>query len=171
VSDYQSISSPSSAADPTAPGLVPSCTSPSGSDYADPGVRVAQVVGDLGGVSFNICDDDYSPAMSQIAAALGKLLGPQCLLGDILDDASGAPACTAIEHTSSSAGTPLDTALPYCGAGGAPFPSPCWRLLDSAADCSVGRLFRVCRDPTCAAGTTTTAGSSSDVTVECAVGP
>jgi hypothetical protein len=169
VSDYQSISSPSDRADPTAPGLVPSCTSANGSDYADPGVRVAQVVGDLGGVSFNICDEDYSPAMSQIAAALGKLLGPQCLVGDILEDASGAPECTAIEHGVSSAGSPIDTALPYCKTDAAPFPSPCWRLVDSAADCSVGRLFRVCHDPTCAAATTS-AGSSSDVTVECAVG-
>jgi hypothetical protein len=166
VSTSQSCSSVQSPTDPTAPGLVPSCGGPRCSDpYGDPGVRVAQLVSDLGGVRFNVCDDDYSPAMDQIAKALGKLIGPECLQGPIANDAQGRPDCTVADRSFATDGRAIDAALPFCGTDAAPFPSPCWRLLDSS-DCGTGRLLRVCRDATCSISPTT--GVATNLVVECA---
>ena len=169
VSTVLSRSSPTDPNDPMAPGLVPSCVAANGIDYGDPAVRVADVVNSFGGVTFDICQDDYSPAMAQIAAALGKLLGPQCLPDTILNDASGNPDCTVSERTVAADGTPTDTVIHYCGTT-APFPSPCWRVLSSPADCGADSLFRVCRDSACDA-TASGAATSADVSVECAVEP
>ena len=167
VSTFESRSSLASKTDPTAPGLVPSCVVANSQDYADPGVRIARVVSDLGGVRFDICDDDFSPAMEQIAKALGKLLGPQCLFEKIANDAEGRPDCAVSDRGFTNDGMTIDSALPYCGTEAAPFPSPCWRLVDSPADCGTGRLLRVCRDATCAS--TTTTASTSNLIVSCAV--
>jgi hypothetical protein len=170
VSTYESCSSIASPTDPTAPGLVPSCGSDCSGAYADPGVRVARVVNDLGGVLFNVCDDDYGPAMTQIATALGMLLEPECLPATIENNAAGEPDCTVTNRAFAADGRPVDTALPYCGTDAAPFPSPCWHLLDSPAVCGADRLLRVCRDPTCAPPSTMGA-TESDLLVECAVPP
>jgi hypothetical protein len=170
VSTYQSCSSPATADAPMGPGLVPSCGGPSCSDnYADPGVRVAQAVSDLGGVRFDICDEDFSPAMDKIAKAIGKLIEPECLQGTIENDAAGQPDCTVTDRSFAPDGRPVDKALPYCGTNAASFPSPCWRLVDSA-DCGTGRQLLVCRDPTCAS-TPTTGVVASDLVVECAIAP
>ncbi len=166
VSTFESRSSGPSRTDPTAPGLVPSCVVANSEDYADPGVRIARVVSDLGGVRFDICDDDFSPAMDQIAKALGKLLGPQCLAEAIANDDEGRPDCTVSDRGFTNDGTAIDTSIPYCGTDAAPFPSPCWHLLDAPADCGTGHLLRVCRDTTCAPTTTT---STSNLIVACAV--
>jgi hypothetical protein len=167
VSTNQSCSSIQSPTDPMAPGLVPSCGGASCNDpYGDPGVRVAQLVGDLGGVRFNVCDADYSPAMDQIAKALGKLLEPECLQGPIANDAQGRPDCTVADRAFAADGQAVDTALPFCGTDAAPFPSPCWRLLDSP-DCGAGRLLRVCRDATCSSAPATDV--ASNLVVECAI--
>jgi hypothetical protein len=164
VSTYQSCSSPAGL------GLVPSCGDPSCSgDYADPGVRVAQAVSDLGGVRFDICDQDYSPAMDKIAKAIGKLIEPQCLEGAIENNAAGQPDCTVTDRSFASDGRAVDTALPFCGTDAAPFPSPCWRLLESV-DCGAGHLLSVCRDPSCAASPTVGV-AATDLVVECAVSP
>jgi hypothetical protein len=170
VSTTLSRSSPPDSSDPTAPGLVPSCVAANDVDYGDPAVRVTDVVDSFGGVTYDICADDYSPAMSQIATALGKLLGPQCLPDTILNDAAGNPECTVVQTTAGDGGAPTDTVISYCGTTAAPFPSPCWRLLDSPADCGAEKLFRVCRDSACDA-TASGAATSSNVTVECSVAP
>jgi hypothetical protein len=170
VSSFASRSSPASETDPSAPGLVPSCVSANGFDYADPGVRLARVVDDLGGVSFNICEEDYGPAMAQIAQALGRRLGPECLPGPILNDAAGQPDCVVTARSFASDGSPREAVVPFCGATAVSNAAPCWRLLDAPADCPAGRLFRVCRDAACGAP----AGGAvpaEDVTVECAVAP
>lgn len=170
VSTTLSQSSKTDPSDPTAPGLVPSCFATNMIDYGDPAVRVTDVVNSFSGVTYNICADDYSPAMAQIATKIGQLLGPQCLANTILNDANGNPECTVTQTTTAAAGTPTDTVISYCGTATAPFPSPCWRLLDSSADCGTQKLFRVCRDSACDA-TASGAATSSNVTVECAVAP
>ena len=170
VSTVLSRSSAPDSSDPTAPGLVPSCVATNTIDYGDPAVRITDVVNSFGGVTFDICEDDYSPAMSQIATALGKLLGPQCLPNTILNDATGNPECTVTERTVAADGTPTDTVISHCATAAAPFPSPCWRLLASPADCGADELFRVCRDSACDA-TASGAATSANVTVECAVTP
>jgi hypothetical protein len=168
VSSYQSRSSTTpDPKDPTAPGLVPSCVAANGTDYSDPGVRIAQVVNDLGGTLFSICADDYSPAMAQIARALGRLLGPECLPPNIATSASGTPNCTVTNHAYAADGTSTDVVIPYCNVAAPPYPSPCWTLTDSAANCGAQKEFRLCRDPTCAMAMGTTQSSSDDTTVEC----
>ncbi|HEX4405228.1 MAG TPA: hypothetical protein VH560_10400 [Polyangia bacterium] len=170
VSTTLSQSSKTDPSDPTAPGLVPSCYATNMIDYGDPAVRVTDVVKSFGGVTFNVCADDYSPAMSQIATKIGQFLGPQCLPDTILNDASGNPECTVTQTTAATGGTSTDTVIPYCGTATAPFPSPCWRLLDSSTECVAQKLLDVCRDSACDA-TTSGAATSSNVTVECAVAP
>jgi hypothetical protein len=172
VSTYQSRSSTTpDPKDPMAPGLVPSCVATNGTDYSDPGVRIAQVVNDLGGVLFSICADDYSPAMAQIAQALGHLLGPECLPSNIVNNASGAPDCAVVNHVYAADGTSTGVVVPYCNVTAPPYPSPCWQLLDSPANCGTQKMFKVCRDPTCAMTPPTTQNSSDDTTVSCAVTP
>jgi hypothetical protein len=170
VSTALSQSSKTDPSDPTAPGLVPSCFATNMIDYGDPAVRVTDVVTSFGGVTYNICADDYSPAMAQIATKIGQLLGPQCLANTILNDGNGNPECTVTQTTTAADGTPTDAVIQYCGTAAAPFPSPCWRLLDSQADCGTEKLFRVCRDSACDAPASG-AATSSNVIVECAVTP
>jgi hypothetical protein len=170
VSDFESLSSPRDASDPTAPGLVPSCGDLD-NGYADPGVRVDRVVHDLGGQRFDICMDDFSPALDQIATAIGAIIEQQCLPANVARDAAGRPICTVTQRTAvTGSKTTKDTAVPFCGTDTAPFPSPCWRWFDDGEHCGAGHAFSMCTDSACAppAGNTS---FSSDVSIECELAP
>lgn len=169
VSSSQSRSSPMAGGI----GLVPSCATPGTDDYGDPAVRISQVVGDLGGVSFDICRDDYGPAMNQIADALGKLIGPSCINGNIATrtaagGAPGAPDCIVTERTRQEDGRVDSEDLPACNTTAPPFAAPCWRLLDSPG-CPQGKRLLVCREPTC--DPEARVPSPGQIVLECALAP
>ena len=161
-------------------GLVPSCATPGSDDYGDPAVRISQVVADLNGVSFDICEDDYGPAMKQIADALGKLIGPSCISGNIATrmsagggggGATAVPDCIVTEKTrqgEEQGGTVDSVDLPACNTATPPFAAPCWRLLDSPG-CPQGKELRVCREPTC--DPQARVPSSGQIVLECALAP
>jgi hypothetical protein len=67
-------------ADPTGPWpeVVHSCVSSSDSSFADPAVRITDLVKRFGpnGILQSICDADPSPALQKVAARLGTLMAP-----------------------------------------------------------------------------------------------
>jgi hypothetical protein len=91
--------------------------------FADPGVRLHQFVGEFGehGLSYPFCSTDYSPALMQIAKALGQLLGPKCVTGTIANKAgTGRPDCTVTDVTAG-----VQSVVHACADDPTP---PCWAL-------------------------------------------
>ena len=115
------------------PAIAPGCgTNATGVLFGDPPLRLkafTQAFGD-NGLLYSICENDYGPAMSDIAAKLSQLIKPKCITGQLADkdgdQANGRQYdCTVIDHTPGPTGSPsIDTALGSC-ADNAP---PCWRL-------------------------------------------
>lgn len=145
------------------PAVEHSCTAPGAAgttEYADPSPRLFQFVESFGrnGVFQPICAADFRDSMVRIAEEIGRILGPQCIEGNVLErnDAPGVPDCRVTElRGSGSSRTEAD--IPHCddsGAGGtqplgqASATSPCWRFQNSNA-CGGGREFQVCYDPAC----------------------
>jgi hypothetical protein len=96
-------------------------TDPAG--YADPGVRLSQFVEEFGdrGLVYSFCSTDYGPALTDIAKAVGQLLGPKCVTGTIASKpGSTTPDCTVTDVVGSS-----QTVIPRCATGGA---AVCWTL-------------------------------------------
>jgi hypothetical protein len=122
------------------PAVAPSCTSSDGQTRAGPGVRVEQWVYAFGhnGVLASICDDDFTPALQNIAQGIGDVLGPPCITATLARTTGPhgrRPDCTIVDHTSSRDGVAVDTPLPSCVDTGDV--APCWTLK---------------ADPTCASG-------------------
>jgi hypothetical protein len=150
VSSYQSLSSPFNSATPTAPGLVPSCMNQGTGDYGDPAVRITMMANDLKGTTYDICQDDFGPAMTQIAKDITVRLGPSCINGTIANRPDGTPDCSVSDATRNSDGTVTESPqIPYCNPDAAPYPAPCWRLYPNATDCPTGQEFQICRESTC----------------------
>jgi hypothetical protein len=111
--------------------------------YADPGVRMAELVsrfGDNGSFS-SICDDSYAPALQRLGTAIGRGVAPDCLDAAVPDGDAARPgiqaSCRVVSRVPSDGGA-AETVLPACDAatssGG---PPPCWYLVSSSA-CSSG---------------------------------
>ena len=124
-----------------------SCTAKNG-DYADPAVRIAQAVTAFGsnGVFESICEDDFGPALQQIAREIGRIIGPQCLSGNIATKPDGSYDCQVADRSYDGNGNPVDTPLPACDGNRSVV--PCWELQDNAT-CNGGKLLQVCRDAGC----------------------
>jgi hypothetical protein len=150
VSSYQSLSSPPNPTYPTAPGLVPACMNQTTMEYGDPAVRITKAATDLGGTTYDICAGDFAPAMTQIAADIGRRLGPACINGTIATRADGTPDCSINDVSRANDGTTTQSdGIPFCNTTAAPFPSPCWQLITDATRCPNGQVLQICRDPTC----------------------
>jgi hypothetical protein len=95
-------------------------TDPAG--FADPGVRLAQFVGEFEhGLSYPFCSTNYAPALTDIAKALGQLLGPKCVTGTIASKpGSTTPDCTVTDVAGAA-----QTVVPPCSAGAS---TNCWTL-------------------------------------------
>jgi hypothetical protein len=81
-------------------------------------------------ITTSICDGSYANAMASIAGQLSKGLGSPCIQGKVLDvmgPKGPRPDCSVDDHTVTSDGKPIDTALSSCiDTGGA---APCWKLV------------------------------------------
>jgi hypothetical protein len=131
--------------------VVHSCAQ-SSAEYADPAVRIQQWVAGFGdhGLQETICAPSFSPAMSQIAGELVKLVGPTCLPANLVDTDPGTSAIDAdcrVEDSYVNAGKSVITPLPSCAANGNT--PPCWQLVSDSTLCGgSGLLPVITRDPT-----------------------
>jgi hypothetical protein len=124
------------------PAVAHSCTT-AGEVFADPGVRVAELVRAFGPTGFlaNVCALD-APLMTRLGQALGRFVGEDGCIGTSLPlRADGTPDCFATETTVRPSGTQT-VELPACGGA-----FPCWRISPGT---SCASRFEVCRDPACA---------------------
>jgi hypothetical protein len=149
------------------PTIRHSCTATDNpkDDYADPPVRVAAFIRSFpesNSKLASICEQNFQPAMEDIARALSALVRPPCLEHPVALTAKGRPNC---QVAVTSGGTARDTLVPECTAGGTVF--PCWRL-DQLADCPVGGQLNVCWEETCDPAKAPATAASAEAT--CAVG-
>ena len=116
------------------PNVAHSCTM--GTDvYGDPGVRLQRFVNGFGsnGLFLPICAPTLAPALQMIARVIIRALGPQCVVGQLLD-ANGQPTdgpgaqCSVIDHQFDQSLTTIDTIIPPCDNN--PSGGKCWSLVN-----------------------------------------
>jgi hypothetical protein len=83
-----------------------------------------------------ICLPSFAPALNQIATALSKLLGPQCITNNLVNTGSG-PECQVVDKYVMN-GKTISSALQSCASNGNT--PPCWSLDPDAQKCP-GNFF------------------------------
>jgi hypothetical protein len=100
------------------PTIEHSCVENSG-EYADPAVRLADLVGAFGGTGTaeSICNDSFVSVLSPIASALVNGLAPRCLQPSAVDPTTLGlnSMCKVYESLPSGGGFRAETELPACG--------------------------------------------------------
>jgi hypothetical protein len=136
-------------ADAPWPVIQHSCTQSSG-EYADPAVRLADLVGAMGanGTSLPICVDSFAPALGDIGAAVIPALGPRCVQPSFVDSITTAltPSCKVYESLPSGGGFRAETELAACGSG-APAGASCYTLTANDLCTDSGVEIGLTRDP------------------------
>ena len=130
--------------------------------YADPSVRVTELIQQFGGngLTLSICDPEFAPALQVIAQKIEILLKPPCIEGQIATrPGTSAPDCTVVSHTRTD-GRVFDAPVPACADNGGA--APCWNLVAGQATCT-GQTVQITSDPTAPPAT------SQDATVDCAL--
>jgi hypothetical protein len=151
---YHVILAPSQQGDPapTWPQIDHSCVQSSG-EFGDPGIRIKAFVDAFGshGLFLPICGASFAPALQLIAQEIGKVLGPLCVAGRIVDtdgDSSNGvqPSCTVVSHTFDAQGRVVDAPVRACAD--APTAPLCWTL-SAHPTCTPDSAFQVTfTDPT-----------------------
>ena len=143
------------------PEVSHSCTAADGS-YADPSVRVSELVGQFGdnGLMLSICDDEFAPALEVIAQRISIFVEPPCIEGQVATrPGTSEPDCTVVSHARTN-GTLVDAPVPSCAdSGGA---APCWDLVAGQGACT-GRTMQISGDRSAPPAT------SQDVAFDCAL--
>jgi hypothetical protein len=145
------------------PVIAHSCgsdTDPAG--FADPGVRIADFVGEFGanGLNLPICATDFAPSLTRIGDLINASLQPPCISGQVaMKPGTQEPDCTVVTHTLNSSGNYVDKAIGSCASGA---PDPCWTL-NNGGTCG-GFQVDVTPDPALM-GTS----SGQNATVNCAL--
>jgi hypothetical protein len=139
------------------PAIDHSCNQSSG-EYADPSIRLKAFIDGFGGngVFLPICAATFAPALQRIAEEIGKVLGPKCVTGNLVDKVSRdmgqpfgggtpVPDCTVIDHSFNDAQppAPIDTVVAACADNGNT--APCWALTDDAMNCPGSKVLSVNR--------------------------
>jgi hypothetical protein len=143
------------------PEIAPSCMARDGS-YADPSVRVTELVQQFGGngLLLSICDAEFEPALNVIADKIEVAIRPPCIDGQIANrPGTNAPDCAVVNHTRTG-GMVVNAPVPSCAASGGA--TPCWELVPGQAGCT-GQTVRIVNDPNAPPAT------SQDATVDCAL--
>ena len=126
------------------PETTHSCLAADGS-FGDPAVRVAELVSHFGdnGRLLSICDDDFGPALGDIADNITRYVSAPCIVGQV----AKRPGTTRDDCTVTDAET--GGSVPSChdtnGFG------ECWRLVDGGSMCS-GATIVVQADPSGGSG-------------------
>jgi hypothetical protein len=137
------------------PMIAHSCTAADGS-FADPAVRINELVGKFGGqgVLTSICDASFVPALGTVADEIVAYVNEPCIMGRVAKK-SGTTRddCAVVDNTTGDA-------VPSCDDTGGV--GPCWRLQAGSANSSdcAGASVRVLD----AQGTI---AAAQDTTVDC----
>jgi hypothetical protein len=145
------------------PEITHSCTATDGS-FADPGVRVAQLVNEFGanGLGLSICDASFAPSLDRIAQLINASLQPPCITGQVANKPNTQdPDCTVVSHTSDGLGGFIDKPVDACSANGGV--APCWQLQGGMCTGGNGQIVAVSADPTVSTST------AQNATVNCAL--
>jgi hypothetical protein len=97
--------------------------------FADPGVRVTELVKEFGpnGLMLPICEDNFAPSLKRIGDLINEQLRPPCVTGTVASKpGTTEPDCTVVSHTSNGLGGFVDATVPSCASNGGA--APCWRL-------------------------------------------
>ena len=129
------------------PNIQHSCKQVSDMTYADPAVRIKMWVDAFKGVFVSICDKTFEPALTQIADAIGKALGPQCVDGKLVDSdlntAGVQPECVVNDISTDATGKKIETQIPSCATNGNT--QPCWTASTTDQACPGTTLVKVSR--------------------------
>ena len=109
------------------PVIAHSCTAADGS-FADPGVRIADFVGQFGanGLILPICATDFAPSLQRIGDLINATLQPPCIQGTVaMKPGTQDYDCSVVSHTLNASGNYVDTQIGSCASGA---PDPCWNL-------------------------------------------
>jgi len=121
------------------PTIKHSCNQPDGT-YADPAVRIKMWVDAFKGTFVSICDKTFEPALTQIADAIGKAIGPQCVDGKLVDNDLNTPGvqpdCVVTDVTTDASGKKIEALIPSCALNGGAM--PCWKATVNAGTCRNG---------------------------------
>lgn len=105
---------------------------------AYPAVRIGSFVDSLGGTVTSICEEDLTPALTEIGKALAIQLGSPCIAGDLADtdpDTAGLqPDCAFAYVQNPDSTSPTSTVIPQCNSGSTN--TPCWNLVEDAQQCA-----------------------------------
>jgi hypothetical protein len=125
------------------PQIDHSCVQNNG-EYADPAIRIKQFVEGFGGngVFLPICAPTFAPALQRIAEEIGKVLGPKCVSGTLVQK-NGQPDCSVVDHAFNDQGVQIDSVVPSCASNGNA--APCWALNDDAMNCPNAKVLAVNR--------------------------
>src|SRR6185436_10632070 len=106
--------------------------------YADPGVRIKQLVDQFPatGLFQTICNDSFAPALTAFGQVVGKAISP----APCLDEGIEASSCTFTDYRSDGQGARVETPVPSCLDGGDE--PPCWQPRSDAACAGQGLSFR-----------------------------
>jgi hypothetical protein len=119
--------------------------------FADPAVRINDLVRQFGanGTTLSICDDDFSPALSNIAGEIAEYVNAPCIQGRIAKrPGTTREDCTVTDNaTGASVLACADTADNGL----------CWRLVAGATACGGGVSVSV------------QGSGSQDITVDCSL--
>jgi hypothetical protein len=130
------------------PEITHSCMATDGS-FADPGVRVSQLVNEFNanGLVLSICDASFAPSLDRIAQLINASLQPPCIQGQVaMKPGTQDPDCTVISHTSDHNGGFIDSTVQPCSANGGV--APCWMLSAGMCTGGNGQVVSVSADPT-----------------------
>ena len=145
------------------PEITHSCTA-TDSSFADPGVRVAQLVQQFGanGLLLSICDQSFAGSLMRIGELINASLQPPCVQGKVATKPNSTdPDCAVVSHTTdTTTGNTIDSTVPWCNANNnAP---PCWSLMTNGC-ANNGYLVNVSQDPMASSST------AQNATVNCAL--
>ena len=111
------------------PQIAHSCVAADGS-FADPAVRISELVGHFGatGRLQSICDDNFAPALGNIADTIVRYVNAPCIQGRIAKrPGTTRDDCTVVD---SDTGNPVSSCDETGGAG------ECWRVVTGGTSCS-----------------------------------
>jgi len=146
------------------PEITHSCTA-TDSSFADPGVRVAQLVQQFGanGLLLSICDQSFAGSLMRIGELINASLQPPCVQGKVATKPNSTdPDCAVVGHTSNGTGGFIDSEIAWCNAPNQNNAPPCWSLMTNGC-ANGGYLVNVSQDPNASSST------AQNATVNCAL--
>jgi hypothetical protein len=122
------------------PVIQHSCVGAADGNFADPAVRIGDLVDQFSnGRTLSICDDDYSPALADIAGSVVAYVNEPCILGHIAKKpGTTREDCTVVDNATGAS-------IPACAETGGT--GQCWSIHPGGANACGGVSVAVQADP------------------------